>query len=123
MRISDWSSDVCSSDLTVALLDALFAKRRHPEQAIRSAQGILGLVRDHTAAALESACARALELDAIGYQSVRGLLLTARTQLPLPLPPTAHANVRGSGSYDAHASASGDGGELARESGGERVGQ
>lgn len=91
---------------TVALLDALFAKRRHPEQAIRSAQGILGLVRDHTAAALESACARALELDAIGYQSVRGLLLTARTQLPLSLPPTAHENVRGSGYYDAHGWAS-----------------
>lgn len=84
---------------TVALLDALFAKRRHPEQAIRSAQGILGLVRDHTAAALESACARALEFDAIGYQSVRSLLLTARTQLPLPLPPTAHENVRGGDYY------------------------
>lgn len=86
---------------TVALLDALFAKRRHPEQAIRSAQGILGLVRDHTAEALESACARALKLDAIGYQSVRGLLLTARTQLPLPLPPTTHENVRGGDYYNA----------------------
>jgi len=86
---------------TVALLDALFAKRRHPEQAIRSAQGILGLVRDHTAAELESACARALELDAIGYQSVRGLLLTARTQRPLPQPPTTHENVRGGDYYDA----------------------
>jgi len=84
---------------TVALLDALFAKRRHPEQAIRSAQGILGLVRDHTAQALESACARALEFDAIGYQSVRSLLLTARTQLPLALPPTAHENVRGGDYY------------------------
>src|SRR3546814_4917307 len=89
MRFSDWSSDVCSSDL----------------------------VRDHTAAALESACARALELDAIGYQSVRGLLLTARTQLPLPLPPTAHENVRGSGYYDAHASASGAGDAIPQAAG------
>ncbi len=88
---------------TAALLDALFAKRRHPEQAIRSAQGILGLVRDHSQAALESACARALELDAIGYQSVRDLLLVARTQLPLPLSPTAHENVRGGDYYGAGA--------------------
>ncbi len=88
---------------TVALLDALFAKRRHPEQAIRSAQGILGLVRDHSAVALESACAQALELDAIGYQSVRGLVLTARTQLPLALPPTNHENVRGGDYYGADA--------------------
>ncbi len=90
---------------TVALLDALFAKRRHPEQAIRSAQGILGLVRDHSSAALESACARALELDAIGYQSVRDLLLNARTQLPLPLPPVAHENVRGGDYYATGAAA------------------
>lgn len=88
---------------TVALLDALFAKRRHPEQAIRSAQGILGLVRDHHPAALEAACARALALDAIGYQSVRDLLLTARTQRPLPLPPTAHENLRGGDYYGTDA--------------------
>ena len=90
---------------TVALIDALFAKRRHPEQAIRSAQGVLGLVRDHSAAALESACARALELDAIGYENVRRLLLTARVQppLPLPLPPAVHEHVRGGDYYGAHA--------------------
>ncbi|MDZ4271534.1 MAG: IS21 family transposase [Erythrobacter sp.] len=90
---------------TAALLDALFAKRRHPEQAIRSAQGILGLMRDHSAAALESACARALELDTIGYGSVRRLLLTARTQLPLSLPPTVHEHVRGGDYYGAKAGA------------------
>jgi len=90
---------------TSNLLDALFAKRRHPEQAIRSAQGILGLVRDHCATALESACARALELDSIGYESVRRLLLTAQNQLPLPLPPTTHEHVRGGEYYDANASA------------------
>lgn len=56
-------------------------------------------MRDHTAAALECACARALEFDAIGYQSVRSLLLTARTELPLALPPTAHENVRGGDYY------------------------
>ena len=89
---------------TSTLLDALFAKRRHPEQAIRSAQGILGLVRDHSAAALEAACARALELDSIGYDNVRRLLLTAENQLPLPLPPTTHEHVRGGDYYAAPSS-------------------
>lgn len=85
---------------TTALIEALFAKRRHPEQAIRSAQGILGLARDHSAHALESACARALTLDTIGYDPVRRLLLCSRLQPPLPLPPVAHEHVRGSEYYD-----------------------
>lgn len=86
---------------TVALIDALFAKRRHPEQAIRSAQGVLGLVRDHDRAALESACARAIALDTIGYDHVRRQLLIASVQTPLPLPPIAHEHVRGSDYYAA----------------------
>jgi transposase len=89
-----------------ALIEALFARRRHPEQAIRSAQGILALARDHGAAALEAACARAVELDAIGYEHVRRLLLSARVQPALPLPPVTHEHVRGSAYYDATTDAS-----------------
>jgi transposase len=86
---------------TVALIDALFAKRRHPEQAIRSAQGVLGLARDHDRAALEAACQRAVALDTIGYEAVRRQLLIAEVQTPLPLPPIAHEHVRGSDYYAA----------------------
>ena len=92
---------------TVALIDALFAKRRHPEQAIRSAQGVLGLARDHDRAALEAACQRAVGLDTIGYEAVRRQLLIAQVQRPLPLPPIPHEHVRGSDYYAApHAEAS-----------------
>ncbi len=87
---------------TVALIDALFAKRRHPEQAIRSAQGVLGLVRDHDRGALEAACARAVVLDTIGYEHVRRLLQVAalQPQLPLPMPPpVTHEHVRGGAYY------------------------
>lgn len=92
---------------TVALIDALFAKRRHPEQAIRSAQGVLGLARDHDRAALEAACQRAVALDTIGYEAVRRQLLIAQVQRPLPLPPIPHEHVRGSDYYAApHAEAS-----------------
>jgi len=86
---------------TTTLIETLFAKRRHPEQAIRSAQGILALLRDHSASALESACARALELNAIGYEHVRRLLNSSRMQPPLLLPPVAHEHVRGSEYYSA----------------------
>lgn len=86
---------------TVALIEALFAKRRHPEQAIRSAQGVLGLVRDHGANALEAACARAVALDTIGYAAVQRLLQVAHVQPPLPLPPVTHEHVRGGDYYAA----------------------
>lgn len=86
---------------TVALIDALFAKRRHPEQAIRSAQGVLGLSRDHDRAALEAACTRALALDTVGYEHVRRLLRMSAMQPSLPLPePVVHEHVRGGGYYD-----------------------
>ena len=87
-----------------ALVDALFAKRRHPEQAIRSAQGVLGLARDHGVDALNAACQRALELDAIGYQHVLRLLLRApletRAPSPAAAPPAPHEHVRGGTYYD-----------------------
>lgn len=86
---------------TCALVEALFAKRHHPELAIRGAQGVLGLVRDHGAAALEAACARAMALDTVGYEPVRRLLLTAKVQPALPLPPVTHEHVRGAGYYGA----------------------
>lgn len=86
---------------TVGLIEALFAKRRHPEQAIRSAQGVLALVRDHDRAALEAACERAVALDTIGYEAVRRQLLIANVQTPLPLPAVVHEHVRGGDYYSA----------------------
>lgn len=86
---------------TLALIEALFAKRRHPEQAIRSAQGVLGLRRDHGAGALEAACARAMALESIGYENVRRLLMVAQIQVPLPLPAVSHEHVRGGDYYGA----------------------
>lgn len=83
----------------VAFIDALFAKRRHPEQAIRSAQGVLALVRDHDRMVLDAACARALALDTIGYEHVRRQVLMASAQPPLPLPPVIHEHVRGGDYY------------------------
>ena len=88
---------------TLAIVDALFQKRQHPEQAIRSANGVLGLVRDYGKPALESACARALELDVINYKSIR-LLLEARRQQREPevksQPNASHEYLRGADYFD-----------------------
>lgn len=90
---------------TAVLIEALFAQRRHPEQAIRSAQGVLGLIRDHDARALEAACARALALGTIGYAHVRRLLTHAHVQAPLPLAPVSHEHIRGGDYYSGHTDA------------------
>jgi len=84
---------------TAALIDALFAQRRHPEQAIRSAQGVLSLARDHGAGALEAACVRALALNAIGYGNVRRLLTMTTVQAPTAPAPTIHEHIRGGDYY------------------------
>jgi transposase len=83
---------------TTAVIDALFQKRRHPELAIRAASGVLGLLRDFSKSALETACRRALELDAVSYSNIRQLL-TAPPQESLiktaQTTPQCHEHVRG----------------------------
>ena len=73
-----------------------FNRKRHPEEALRTAQGILRLAQDFSPAQLAAACERALILKACNYRSVRALIVTPQTepgdarQLSL-----VHENVRG----------------------------
>jgi transposase len=73
-----------------------FNRKRHPEEALRVAQGILRLAQDFSPARLAAACERALILKACNYRSVRALIVTPPTesgdarQLSL-----MHENVRG----------------------------
>lgn len=71
------------------------AHRKHPEETLRSAQGILRLARDFTPADLERACARATAIGAYSYRAVRHLI---QSPPPEPAPPALdlfHDNVRG----------------------------
>ncbi len=71
------------------------AHRKHPEETLRSAQGILRLAQDFTHAALERACEHAVTLKSFSYRAVRTLIempAQAPTQPALDL---AHENVRG----------------------------
>ncbi len=72
----------------------------HPEQALRSAQGILRLAADFNPARLETACARALMLKAYSYRAVRALI-TAPAPAPVPQAslPLVHTNLRGPDYY------------------------
>jgi transposase len=69
--------------------------RKHPEETLRSAQGIVRLAEDFSSAELERACARALQLRSYSYRTVRTLInapVPAATQPALDL---LHDNVRG----------------------------
>lgn len=78
------------------VLTEQFNRKRHPEEALRVAQGILRLAQDFSPEQLLAACERALQLRACSYRSVRALITTASTdsddkrQLAL-----VHENVRG----------------------------
>lgn len=84
------------SPAVAAVLREQFNRKRHPEEALRAAQGILRLAADFTAEKLAAACEQALLLKACNYRSVRALILTPPTesgetrQLSL-----VHENVRG----------------------------
>ena len=71
------------------------AHRRHPEETLRSAQGILRLAVDFSAPRLEQACVQALELRSYSYRAIRTLIeQPPRFAIPpaLDLP---HENLRG----------------------------
>ena len=80
---------------TAELIRQQAGRRLHPEETLRSAQGILRLAHDFSPAQLEHACARALALQCYSYRAVRTLIATpaapaAAAALDLP-----HANLRG----------------------------
>ena len=80
---------------TAELLHQQARRRLHPEETLRSAQGILRLAQDFSPARLEGACARALALQSYSYRAVRTLIETpAAPSAPLALD-LAHENVRG----------------------------
>jgi hypothetical protein len=57
-----------------------FNRKRHPEEALRMAQGILRLAQDFSPAQLAATCERAVILKTCNYRSVRALIVTAATE-------------------------------------------
>ena len=84
---------------TVEVLKRQAAHRKHPEETLRSAQGILRLGRDCTPEPLEAACQRALEIKSYRYRTVRTLLSTPPSKPTPPTPDVVHDNLRGAKYY------------------------
>jgi transposase len=81
---------------TARLLREQVSRRAHPDEALRASLGILRLAHDFSAAALEQACKRALQLQTYSYRAVRTLIITpAAEQVPATTAPATHDNVRG----------------------------
>jgi transposase len=80
---------------TAEVLKCQAKHRRHPEETLRSAQGILRLARDFTPERLEAACERALVLRSYSYRAVRTLIETPAPPESRPALDLAHDNVRG----------------------------
>lgn len=80
---------------TAAVLQAQAAGRKHPEETLRSAQGILRLALDLSPERLELACGRALVLKSYSYRAVRTLIELPASSPAQPALDLAHENVRG----------------------------
>lgn len=80
---------------TAELIGQQARRRLHPEETLRSAQGILRLAHDFSAAQLERACERALALQCYSYRAVRTLIETPEAPAAAPALDLPHANLRG----------------------------
>lgn len=98
-RIIGWGKSIGPN--TAALLEAIMAERKHPEQGYRSCLGILRQEKAYDKARLEAACARALLNKARSYKHVESILRRGLDRMPLPK--TASANIEAtSPSKDHH---------------------
>src|SRR5580658_5015540 len=81
----------------------ILSSRPHPEQGYRACLGLLRLERQHGAARLEAACARALLLGSARYQTVASILKLRTESLPVSEKENwsapEHAHLRGAKYY------------------------
>jgi hypothetical protein len=80
---------------TFGVVQAQAGGRKHPEETLRGAQGILRLAQDFSPSRLEAACERALALKACSYRAVRTLIQTPIGPPSSPSLDLTHENVRG----------------------------
>ena len=90
---------------TAAALERIMESRKHPELGYRSCLGVLRLGERYGRERLETACRRAVALNACSYRRIKSMLETGLDRQPLePVATPAahrdvHVNVRGAGYY------------------------
>lgn len=80
---------------TLAVLREQFKRKKHPEEALRAAQGILRLKDDFSAEQLEAACTVALTYRLNSYHAIRGFITAPPKQDEPAQLALMHDNVRG----------------------------
>jgi len=109
-RYADWTIERISREAdaigpSVSVLCALILERRpHPEQGFRACLGILRLARSVSAGRLDAAAARAIEIGALTYGSVKSILDNKLDRPAGDHPdaehtPIRHHNIRGGGYF------------------------
>jgi hypothetical protein len=87
------------------MVNVLFERKKHPEQAYRACLGLLNLSKQYTPIRLEAACQRALHINAPQLKNIKSILKSNMDQLPPPINSPSvnterltesHQNVRGS---------------------------
>ena len=100
-RIKLWGQKI--GPHTRNLMEEIMNHRVHPEHGFRSCLGIIRLSKTYSPERVESACKRALEIEAYNYKSVKSLLqmglegsvIDAENKKIIPL----HNNIRGNDYY------------------------
>ncbi len=105
-RLKCWAEDLGPNVL--AVVELLFARKKHPEQAYRSCLGLLNLSKQYDAQRLERACHRAMMIGSSSLKSIKSILKQSLDQLELPLDENiiseesnieCHENIRGAEYY------------------------
>ena len=110
-RYADWNIDRIRQEAasigpaTSALCELILERRPHPEQGFRACRGILRLLRAFGRERLEAAAARAIDIGALSYGSVRSILdhkldRHAAHKRPADGAPIVHPNIRGARYYN-----------------------
>ncbi len=100
-RLIHWGNTI--GPHTGCFITTMLQRHRHPEHGYRGCLGLLSLERRYGTKRLETACAMAIELNAVYYRHVRDILARGSDLATEPtttnwVSPT-HDNVRGPGYY------------------------
>jgi transposase len=101
-RMVNWANQTGPN--TAEFVEAILARRKHPEQNYRSVLGLLRLSTDYGKERMEKATNRALRFRSISFQSIKAILERGLDQAEsCPLSPAQlplHENIRGSHYYE-----------------------
>ncbi len=102
-RLLNWAKD--HGPNVLAVVQQMFARKKHAEQAYRSCLGLLSLSKQYDAQRLDRACQRAMQIGSPSIKSIKSILKQGIDQLELPLDENSgsaedsytddHENIRG----------------------------